>query len=195
MYYCSAKIVILLHNTYFFLDFGGILGEAGGKAHLAGALLVKHAISDIALIAQVALAVMQGDMNGIVVAHVAREVAAQGDERVTGRDRSAELHFQFGGDTGHLQAAREYPVGQFIDEGADDAAMQRLYPAVIIEAGRPGGDDIFAVFPEFQMQADGVCRATPEAVITLLVEVWINELLHFPLLSFFCLLSFRLLLV
>ena len=38
-------------------------------------VFVEHVVGDVALVAQVALAVMQGDMDGIVVAHVASEMA------------------------------------------------------------------------------------------------------------------------
>ena len=71
-------------------------------------------------------------MDGVEVENVASDSAAQGDFRVTGGNGTAEFHFQFGGDTSGLQAAREYPVGEFVDERADDAAMQGFYPAVIV---------------------------------------------------------------
>ena len=121
---------VLHANKMFYLCF--VFGEAGGKAHLAGALLVKHVVSDIALVAQAPLAVMKGDMHGVEVENIASDSAAQGDFRVTGGDGTAEFHFQLGGDTGGLQAAREHPVGKFVDERADDAAMQGFYPAVIV---------------------------------------------------------------
>ena len=117
-------------------------------------------------------------MDGVEILYVARDAAAQGNERVAGGDGTAKFHFQFGGDSGTLQAAREYPVGEFVDERADDATVQCLYPAVIVDAGRPGGNDLLAIFPEFQMQADGVRRATAEAVVTFLVKIWINEFFH-----------------
>ena len=141
--------------------------------------LVKHAVGDIALVAQVALTVVQGDMDGVVVAHMAREVSAQGDLWVAGGNGSAELHFQLGGNACNLQLAREHPVGDFVDERADDAAVQRLDPAVIVDIRGPGGDDVLAVFPEFQMKADGIRRAAAEAILALLIQIWINQLFHY----------------
>ena len=67
-------------------------------------LLVEHAVGDVSLVAQSALAVVQRDVDGVVVAHVAGDVSAQGDLGVTGGDRTTEFHFQFGGHAGGLQA-------------------------------------------------------------------------------------------
>lgn len=117
---------------------------------------------------------MQRDVDRVIVAHIASDAAAQGDLRVARGNGSAEFHLQFGGDSSELQAPREHPVGEFVDEGADDAAMQGLDPSVIVEAGRPSGDDFLAVLPKFQVQADGICRAAAEAVVALFVEIWIN---------------------
>ena len=47
---------VLHANKMFYLCF--VFGETGGEAHLAGALLVKHVVGDIALVAQAPLAVM-----------------------------------------------------------------------------------------------------------------------------------------
>jgi hypothetical protein len=61
--------------------------------------------------------------------------------------------------------------------------MQGLDPAVIVHVGGPGGDDVLAVFPKFQMQANGIGGATPEAIVPLLIEIWIDELFHNELIS------------
>ena len=82
-----------------------VLGQTGGKAHLAGTFLVKHAVGHVAFIAQATLAVVERDMDGVVVAHVARQSSAQGDLGVTGGNGTAVFDFKFGGYTGALQAA------------------------------------------------------------------------------------------
>ena len=121
---------------------------------------------------------MQGDMHRVEILHVARDAAAQGDLRVTRRYRTAKFHFQLSRYACTLQAAREHPIGEFVDERADDAAVQGLYPTVVVNARRPGGYDLLAVFPEFQMQADGIRRAATEAVVTFFVKIWIDQFIH-----------------
>ena len=107
--------------------------EACRETHLAGAFTVKHAIGNVALVAKPPLTVVHGDMNGIVVANVAGDAASQGDLRVTRGDGPTEFDLQLGGDASGLQAPREYPVGQFVDKCADDAAVQGLDPAVVVD--------------------------------------------------------------
>ena len=166
--------------NYFFRLFplSLVLGEAGGEPHGTGAFTIKHAVGDEALVTQVALTVVQRDVYSVEIEHVAGDAAAQGNLRFSGGNWAAEFHFQFGGDSSNLKASREDPVGQFVTERADDATVQGFYPAVIVDVGRPCGDDVLAVFPKFQMQADGISRAAAEAVVTFLIKVWIDKLLH-----------------
>ena len=139
--------------NYFFRWFplSLVLGDTGSEAHIARTVIIEHAVGDKALVAQAPLAVMQGDVHSVEILHVASDAAAQGNLRVSGGNWATEFHFQFGGNSGCLKASREDPVGQFVNERTDDAAVQGFYPAVVVDAGRPGGDDVLTVFPKFQM--------------------------------------------
>jgi hypothetical protein len=51
--------------------------------------------------------------------------------------------------------------------------MQGIDPALVILAGIPDGKHILTLFPKLKMQSYRIVWGTANAVITLLVQIWI----------------------
>jgi hypothetical protein len=51
--------------------------------------------------------------------------------------------------------------------------MQGVDPALVILAGIPDGKHILTLFPKLKMQSHRIVGGTANAVVTLLIQIWI----------------------
>ena len=137
----------------------GEVGDGGTGAHLAGS-------------------VGDGGLHGDDVAPLRGDASADGDCRLGGGDRSQVASFEAGGDARGLEFAGHGPAADFIEQKGLDATVEGVNPALEIGRGRPEAHDVVAVFVEFEMEAEGVRRAAPDAVISGCVDPWVVNLFH-----------------
>ena len=85
----------------------------------------------------------------------------------------SELHVELHRHTRGLQFAVDDPACHFIHQHTDDSAMQGVDPALVILTGIPDGKHILTLFPKLKMQSHRIIGSTANAVVTLLVQIWI----------------------
>ena len=146
---------------------------AAVESHLLGFIRTKGEIDGFALITNLAFGVLQSQVDGDDVAALTGDVTTHRNLRIGGHHRLLVLHVELHRHTRGLQFAVDDPACHFIHQHTDDSAMQGIDPALLILAGIPDGKHILTLFPKLKMQSYRIVGGTANAVVTLLVQIWI----------------------
>ena len=146
---------------------------AAVESHLPGFIRTKGEVDGFALITNLALGVLQSQVDGDDVAALTGDVTTHRNLRIGGHHRLLVLHVELHRHTRCLQFAVDNPACHFIHQHTDDSAMQGVDPALVILAGIPDGKYILTLFPKLKMQSYRIVWGTANAVVTLLVQIWI----------------------
>lgn len=80
-----------------------------------------------------------------------------------------------------LQLAGDNPSAHLVNQRAENAAVHRIHPSLIVLFGMPGAHDVVAILVELHVEADGVFGTTAKAVVFRVVSPRVNNLLHFTI--------------
>jgi len=106
------------------------------------------------------------------------EAGTDGDLRFGGHDALPVFHLQSVGDATGLQFTEHHPRGALVDERGLNAAMQRVYPTLVVGLRFPEADDVVAILVELHFHAQRVIGAAAKAVVSLFVYPVILNLSH-----------------
>ena len=113
------------------------------------------------------------------VAHLAGETGADGQRAiVAGGDGLDILYLHLRRHARGVQQADDHPARHLVEEHRLHAAVQGVHPSLVVGRGCPLADDVAAIFPKLKVETDGIVRAAPYAVVALVAEPRIVNLLH-----------------